>query len=457
MPDEEAEAVSVELWNVDNSRRQAEHRCKRLRYLEYHSGPSGYGIRRIAQSLPAVNGIRVHKLFAEVLALASEGVDRPVIRACIVRNIQAYKELGHKKAYRDIPLPDMPAEAKFEIDRVIDEQASLLEGLAWGFLKVIVPYLLKTFEVIAIEREFPFTLPAAEGEQRIRIMTKPDLVLRRKVDLALCFWDFKTGGSFSPSWKAQWEDSAQLLTIRKGIEHGLKEPCTFAYILGVLKGRRQEEKATGITRQYSPFCYAWHREANPPMIREDWQINYDYTTEDGKAHRLSKEYKRQAIWAWEFPDKPADWTTLEYWVESLSDEMVQSQFEYLGPYNHDEWVLDSFLRGAVKQENLVREGLWAVYDALQEVPPEEQAWAESNPKILAVLDEHFPQSWDCYKYGKQYKCQMHAICKREIAAENPLERGGFELRRPHHLQELTQMRDRGIEPPPDQEEEDDAE
>ncbi len=460
MSEEAPIPTEVELWNVDNSRRQAEHRCKRLRYLEYHSGPSGYGIRRIAQSLPAVNGIRVHKLFAEVLALASEKVDRPVIRACIVRNIKGYRQLCSDKAYRDIPLPEMPAEARFEINRVIDEQSSLLEGLVWAFLKVVVPHLLQEFEVIAIEREFPFIIPAEAGEQRIRVMTRPDLVLRRKVDQSLCFWDFKTGGSFGPAWKAQWEDSPQLLVIRKGIEHGLKEPCSFAYILGVLKGRRAEEKSTGITRQYSPFCYAWHREGNPPLIREDWQINYDYTTEDGKGHRLSKEYKREAIWAWEFKDKPDDWTTLEYWVESLPPEVVQTQFEYLGPYMHDAWVLESFIRGLVKSERQVREGVWAVYDAIGEAylgqgetPPE---WVEQDPRILAVLDEHFPQSWDCFKYGKTYKCQMHDLCKRGAAWDEPLSRG-FELRRPHHIQELTQMRDRGIEPPVDQEEDEDSE
>jgi len=457
LPEDEPQAsVQTTYWNVDSSRRSAEHRCKRLRYLEYHSGPAGYGIRKKAQSLPLATGIRVHKLFAEVLSLAHEGVDRPVIRACITRNIIQYKELCNTRAFRDVPMPDMPAEAKFEISRVVDEQGSLLEGMAWGFLRAIVPTILSGYDVVAVEKEFAFLLQ--DGEQTVRVMTRPDILLRRKVDRALCIWDYKTGGSFNEGWKKQWENSPQLLLIKAGVEAELKEPCSFAYVLGVLKGGRYKDRADGVERQHSPFCYAYHREGNPPMIREDWQVNYDYTDADGKNHRLSKDYKRTPIWAFEFKDKPQDWTTLEYWVESLPLEDVQRQFEYLGPFDHHGWQLPSTLLGMIKQERLVREGLWAVYDVLGEgflaegeAPPE---WSEADPRVLAALDEHFPQSWDCYKYGSRYRCQMFDVCTRNL--QEPLQQG-FEMRRPHHLGELVQMRERGIEPPPDQEGEEEAE
>src|SRR3990172_8354086 len=55
--------------------------CKRARYMEYHSGPTGYGIRRKAESLPLVTGSAVHELMAKLILLPSVDESRRIITA----------------------------------------------------------------------------------------------------------------------------------------------------------------------------------------------------------------------------------------------------------------------------------------------------------------------------------------------------------------------------------------
>ena len=71
--------------------------------------------------------------------------------------------------------------------------------------------------------------------------------------------------------------------------------------------------------------------------------------------------------------------------------------------------------------------------------------------MRAALNREAPQSWECRKYRSL--CQFASICREEGDWGDPLRGGEFELRRPHHQQELDEMTARGIVPPADEWEE----
>lgn len=433
------------LWLVDRSRIQRGRiGCKRERYREYHSGPTGYGIRRKAQSLPLATGSQVHTLLADLLARGNTG---PVeeIRALIRKAAGAYQRRCAARGY--LEMPDADDVTRAEVLRVVTEQTALVEALGWALHLVWLPALLETWEPVVIEQEFLLTL-----DEISLLMSRPDAVMRRKVDGALAQIEAKTVGGWLnlPAWRKQWEDSAQLLLTKLAVEATLGEPISFAYIFAMDKGRRSAEDASGLMRQWSFFLYAYHRAANPPMVEEDWQLRWKWVGEDGKNHTLGKGYQREATFLFPFPEKPEEMSAIEYWVRSIPPEEIMSQHEILGPYDFPTHSAQSIVTGVVAEEVTWRSNLWRLHEV-----GEACAWNEADPRFVEALDRFFPQSWNCHPYGKD--CQFLPICRREPLWPAPHEDERFELRRPHHAPEIDQMLERGIEPPEDQDEDEGAE
>jgi len=448
-------------WLVDRSRIQRGRiGCPRARYREYHSGPTGYGIRRRAQSLPLATGSQVHKILEALLRRSNSG---PVedVRAIIRQAVDAYRSRCAKRGFLELagqPTAEvyagqfMDAAVRAETLRVVDEQSALIEAMGWALHLVWLPPILDEWEPVVVEQEMLLPLGGASGGAASGgatvLMQRHDAIMRRRSDGSLAQFEAKTVGGYidAPFWRRQWEDSPQLMLAKIVAEAVLKEPVSFAYILALDKGKRSQEEASGLYKQWTPFLYPYYRPANPPMEEEEWRLSYKYVGEDGRNHTISKKHQRVESWKFDFRDKPAtEISNIEWWVRKMPPEYVMAQHEILGPYDFLNHSQDSILRALRADDARWQNGLWVLHEV-----GEACGWNEADPRFVAALDELFPQSWNCHAYGKD--CPYLPICRREPCWAAPHEDERFELRRPHHQPEIDQMIARGIEPPADQDE-----
>jgi hypothetical protein len=404
--------------------------CKRARYLEYHSGPTSHGIRRKAESLPLVTGSFIHDIMAGLLR-------EEEAEALIKKQVARYRKRCDERGFLDMDEED--------VQRVIAEQSALVEAFGWAAAIEYVPALLAEHDVVLVEEELLFSL-TPDLDPQVVLMNRPDAILRKKATGELIQLETKTTGWISsPSWRRQWEDSRQLLLTKLAVEHHLGEEVTFAYVFAFDKSKRSEEKATGLVKQWSPFLYAYHKEGNPPMEEEDWQLRWKWTDDEGNNHTLGKKYKRLAVFEHDF-GQPEGMAAVQYWIRALPAEELQTQREILGPFTYLDHVAVSIVRAAAAGEKEWMQRLWTIHEVGEKV-----GWDEAHPDFIAALDEQVPQSWNCHAFGKD--CPYLPICKREPGWEAPAESDRFELRTPHHAPELEQAKARGIELPEDQEEE----
>lgn len=464
-------------------------RCARLRYLEFHSGPHGFGMRLKPQSMPLATGIHVHLGLADILRRVSSSglpLDASELRAGWREDISqaAARYAKAVKARGFLELAQAPEGTEYTPEYVLGEQCALVEGLLWGFVRVVLPTLLDEFDIIAIEEEAELVagctcglgevnghdLHVARKCEGVVVPTRADILLRRKIDGALMNWDFKTSSDIqSKEWLQQWEDNPQLALNSLGAERQHGEPIDFCYILGLDKGYRARTKGpedtgrrkTGPKRQESVLCYAWHRPGNPPFFDPAWATSWNYVDEQGKNRTLQgKGYTSRSVWDAPpdaFPGKPADWSVMEYWTYWLPEEELRPLYIMHGPLQTPRHLLPALLRAIHAEGWRWGEKLYRLYKLRQEIEAGHPGipWAEAHPELEEALDELAPQSWDCYRWKKW--CQFVWVCKKRLGWENPLGvgQGGerFEIRRPHHAIELERMKVSGVEPPPEQWEE----
>lgn len=433
-------AVPADVWLTDRSRIQRGRiHCQRARYLEYHSGPCGCGIRRKAESLPLATGGQIHDLLA---AIIQQRPDQEKLRALVLEARADYVSRVTRRGLLELLDEGDPEQAmqRAELQRVVSEQGALIEaiGLAAGWYWI--PKLLDEFDPVLVEQEI--VLDLGRG---IHLMLRPDLIARRKVGGGLVQIEFKTHGGYADSafWTKQWLHNVQLTLTKIGCSLHLKEDVGQAYIFGIDKGRREKEQATGLQKQWSPFLYAYHKPANPPFEAEDWQTRWKWVDEFGANHTLGKKYKREATYDYRFEGLPEGVSLTAYWVSSMPQEEIERQRVILGPYQFLEHAQHGILRSLVEDELRWVEKLWAIHQA-----GEVCGWQEGEESFQAELDTQVPQSWQCHQYGKD--CPFLPICTREAGWEDPLGSGRYEVRRPHHQPELDQLKKRGIEVPEDQ-------
>jgi hypothetical protein len=440
-----------DAWLVDRSRLWSGwSHCPRERYLEYHSGPFGYGIKRKSQSLPLVTGGGMHDLQAELLKLAigAPGIDTSVDAKLLIG--EAVAKYRRRCTARGYDPNDVGAE---DAARVMDEQSALIEAFGWAAHHNWIPQLLAEWEPVLVEQEILLPVPAVDDPNGVSTpiwaMVKPDLILRRRTDGVAVQVDFKSVADPTyQAWRRQWEDNGQLALQGWAAGEVLGVPVDHAYIYALAKGKREAEKSTGLVKTWNPFLYAYHRRANPPMVDEDWSYRWEWVDEEGNKRRLGKGYERVSIWNHPF-ELPPGMSPIEFWVRSMPQDELDRRREILGPFQILEHQRAAMLRAAGAEEVRWQRKLWAIHDA-----GEACSWDERDPRFVQVLDVEAPQTWECHKYGKD--CSFLPICKEGKGAQEALDSGMYVPRRPHHDPEIEQMKARGIEPPPEMGDEEEA-
>ncbi len=452
------------LWYTDRSRYEVGiGRCPMLRYLQYHAGPTGYGFRRVAASLPLMTGTGLHDTLAPLLDHVRATDTLPseeLIRAAITAQTAEYAAQVTRRSVADVGEID-----PVYLTRLVEEQTSLITGLVWSFVLDLLPLIHTEQRVLSVEVEEALVLDCtcglgdatgsfADHEAKncngIGVQGRADFITENRQSGMLCYHEFKTTGRLGPQFETQWETKLQFALGMLGSEARLGRPIHEHLVIGLYKGRRSKAKDP-VTNEYSGpkyqdsvFCYGWYKEAEPPVAPEEWKFTYDWVDEAGRFRRLGKKYQRRP--AWEYP-APANFPgpAAEYWVRAMPREIRTKSLVVLGPYNRQDAMID-----ALPSELIGEESRWLqTITTLAEVAAEIGVGYWTDTGFQDALNGLVPRSWECRRYGADYACEMEPVCFRHAGWEDPFRDHRYELRRPHHEQELLQMRARGLEPPVD--------
>jgi hypothetical protein len=448
-------ADALPLWLTDRSRFEAgTGHCARARFHGYHDGPHGYGWQRRAQSIPLVTGTLVHQPLAAVLECLRVTDALPPDTLVYRAIVRAQAEYARLVVTRGLTNTLDPA----ELNHRVHEQTTLLEGLVWTWVRVVLPEFHKVYRVIEVEQEDVTVIGctcgigdrfgeahehAARDCAGIGWMTRGDCLAQHRGTGGYGYHETKTTGVASMNWEAEWPYRVQLVAGVLGAERRLGITVDEVWIHALIKGRfdstwdPEQGKAAGPKFQNSPLVYGWHRPANEPLAPEEWQASYNYVKPDGSRGRLGKTYARTGIWELGTPAgclSPSDYWTR--WIHPTG--LLGESYRLIGPIYRQAWKLDTFLRQLVAEERRWQDGLWKLHDV-----------AASPDDRTILLDRHFPQNRGaaCHSYYGD-TCPFLPVCERKEGWEDPALLG-YLMRRPHHQPELDQAVGRGLLPPDD--------
>lgn len=364
--------------------------CQTKRYWQYHYDK--LGLVPLGTAIELWTGLLVHAALANLL-VCCKGSSQPT---------QAQQRQAWKLAATEA-LAEPPACSEF----TKKEQLWLAESLYWGFVRTQLPYLLEHYEVVAVEQEIELEL-----EPDMLLMTRPDLVVRRRSDGRLVLVDFKTTKSVTDAFIKEFSTSPQMAGYTLAAEKFFGEPIEEYMIWALIKGGRDKfSKKGGLetaeSRQYSPLCYAKFQEPNPPLSPETaWDLRGYW-------------YDKSPAWEVVFSQQEPSESPSECWIRLLDKSLVLEQFAIIGPYPRQEYTGQSFLENLKGEEHRWKNKLGMITS----LDP-----AEHMQQVV----QHIGQSYQCWTYGS--RCTYYELCFGPL--QNPMDTGRFKRRIPHHEREL---------------------
>ncbi len=454
------------LWYVDRSRYELGlGRCLRARYLRYHSGPSGYGMQRKAESMPLIVGGRIHDALAPVLLHVQQTDQLPTDEA--IRSAILFSTTEYGNAVRAHGMQQVGEVDKTALNLLIREQTALLTGLVWSWCLEVLPWVHHSFRIISVEQEEELVLGCtcglgdsigtfadheARGCNGIGVMGRGDFLADlRESPGTFSYHEFKTTSYSSERWESEWETKLQFALGMLGSERRLGVEFSEHYVHGLFKGARRRQRADGdVGRSYtgpkiqdSPLVHAWCKPAAPPFETDEWAAQYDWVDEFGKGRRLGKGWTRRPVWEYMLPvEVEAGYDPVEYWVRFIPEDVRRKQLQLVGPMNRQAVMLAAIPTQLIGHETQWRDDLFELYEAAAAIGP--MYW--TDPTFQRTLDSLIPQSWECRRYGKEHRCEFERVCFHEPGWEDPLGSTVYVLRRPLHEHEMSQMKERGLEP-----------
>jgi hypothetical protein len=415
--------------------------CPRARFWEYEY--EGRGIRPKGLNIPPATGKATHRALEPLLIFTQETGQFPPrleARRLILGAVEEYRKEAGEAGLLNGTGPEAmhPTE---EQQYLIAEQSALVEGLGWAFWRTVLPFIQREFEIVAIEREVNYVLGCDCGlgdgtvgkvtwdpeefqtpdraqkllkhEGRdcrgVAVMIRPDLVTRQLSSGAIGVWDFKTSSSDRPPRELDHLVQMALGVVGAGEIAG--ETCTHHYLIGLHKGQRRADKGQTLKKQGSPFCYLYHKPADPPYGGPEYQAGYT----------RKKGWGKVPVWELRFPEQDREEpgaSPIEHWaVDMMGAEEVAAQCSLTGPTGSPVHLNPAILR---------------------EVEAEARYWEDVMAAVREDgegLDTYVRRSWDCYPFGEP--CSFLRICSGDPGLErDPVGSDRFTWREPHHALEV---------------------
>ncbi len=440
-------AVIPLLFFTSRTARDNHFFCPRYRYLGNHWGPTGYGIQPQATSIPLATGSRVHEILHPVLQYCVEHDTLPpatVLAEAAAISLKAYRESVAAKG-----MSYWGDDSAFT--RMVSEQEHLIVGLPMLWTIHELPRLLQEWRITLAEpREVSVYkctcalgdgIPPAEahverGCEGIGIQTGPDYIAQHRQSGSYRYGEFKTkGGPLTDAWAESYETRVQVQLGTLGVEqkHGIEIEQVVLH--GLSKGKYSKTKELG-EYQDSRLCWAWFKPGSPPLVEDEWAYEYEWWDEqEQRKRRLGKGYERR--WVGDYPGG------LPAWILALPEWTVAKMLRTVGPLQRNPMVKAAALESWIYLEEDIQIKVGTVYNAI-----EQNDWNWAAPQVQSLLNELFPQSWDCQRFGARYPCAFKKICHHEPGWQDPFSIG-FVPRRPHHPSEMAQAVARGLVPAED--------
>jgi hypothetical protein len=431
---------------TDRSRIETWEKCCRKRYWQYEYDGTGLqptGERNL--KLDARIGQGVHDGIE--FGLGSLGDHAEIIRNG-ARNIAAlaagYGMGKYMKALADegIAVTTMEEQQR----REVFEGADIVSALVYAWLRLRLPSMLRDGDVLAIERELDMDF--AVGEHTVRLMTRPDIVWRRRADGAVFIRNIKTVREPRTTWREQWALDMQTLSEPLAVDKWLADN---AHQLGydkmqydVVNGVIIDGLVTGSVLDYprgsgkfyhnTPLLYGWVRKGDAPFGQDEWYPRYEWhctgphkmgngrKCDGDRDHKLSGVTKQSV--AANYPGG------VLAWIDRLLEEelpLVEEQVIELPPIIRSPYAIERWKRQALRREvDIARRA--------EEVSLSQHPEIGDGQPLDEVLDYTFPMhtaSGNCLRPGQ---CSCYALCHGAAAAD-PVGSGLYRVREPHHKQE----------------------
>lgn len=391
--------------------------CQRKRWLLYHGGPQAKGLDGALRPDDMELGSAVHKGL-EILVGGQAPLSGDGSAGWVARNEFSGKFHEGKLLVAGDPwIQDVNPEMAWEL---VMEQAHLAQGLVEAFKRRHSERFLAEYEVASLEEEINWLLGVATDGRHIVVMSRPDGVVRGKLDGKLYVVSHKTAKRF-------YSDSIEKLSIDpQQITEGLAVQSRYGEIPGgtlyfyLLKGDRKKDE-NGYLRYESGLVRPWMdlRSLGGQVQPSHFAMVWKWDGSDGaKGGRLGPGWERVNVW---------EHLEFEQWIEWLDKGFVQ-------PAQGRDWLAEAVAAPMVEVWDPQRAEEWA----------EANEWIEEdwNNKVEATAGEvkWFPKTNDttslCFKFTKP--CQFYGLCHRGESLEAGLASGRWVPREANHPTERGQ-------------------
>lgn len=275
-----------------------------------------------------------------------------------------------------------------EHDARQEDKEILYRRMGWlaAYALYIEPRVRATYENVTTEDELIL------NRDPLWVAVTPDRILRNKQTGGLVYREYKSTISASYKWLNSWKRAIQLHVGMKAVEEELGQKVQFAQIMGLMKGDNKNG------RLIHPYVWGWYSQS-----KDAWTHEYN------KAR--GSDWMPRPVWEY----APG----IVKWVQLCGEDEALAQFPHSDPVFLNDMMLEDWVGRRTHRERVIRE----VVDNCRE------SW--ENRVIYFE-----PRTSQCEPaYG--FQCPYVPLCWSMERRSDPLARGDFKPRQPHHIIELT--------------------
>lgn len=391
-------------FRISRSHLECAQECRWKRFLTYHF--MGTGVVPKGNAIHLLAGGLAHGILEDVLQVVAERDTIPDAVFVRERIKNRRDEFIEQLAGSAVERPVLASgQDQWEAYR----EAALIEGLVRAWLKYRLPTILNEYRVLEVEKEFDTHI-----ESDLWLMTRIDGTLRRRADNELAALEFKTTSIDRAGFFEAFRYDTQTLSHLFALEEKYGEVATAVQMEFLYKGYKRE----GL--YYSPIVTGFRQIVVDPLTG-DTTINYNV------ENPRRKGWERFNVWEGDFQDKPEWMSPMEYWVEHVMDYMQCARQLFFCPVYRNERDLKEWLDTVAEQEAANREGL--------------TSFEQGNITLDELRHGYFPANMNrhCYygRYGGK-PCPYLPICYGQVDLDKVVGSDLYEIREPHHPQELEE-------------------
>lgn len=269
-----------------------------------------------------------------------------------------------------------------------EEKERLYRRMGWlvAYCLWIEPGIRARYKNVFVEDEL------ALDRKPLVVGVTPDRVLEDLVTGHLIYKEYKSTIGASFKWLNYWKYAIQLHLGMKVVEEELGRKVQFAQVMGLLKG----DERNG--RLMHPYVWAYFSAS-----RNAWA--HDYNKARGSDWMPAP--------VWEYPGGILEW------VKIVGEDEGRAQFPHSSPVFLNERMLEDWVGRRTHRHRVIEE-------------VKEKCLTSWEDRVI-----YFPPNLNNCAPAYGFQCPYIPLCWNAENQRNPLGRGDYIKRTPHHTIELT--------------------